>query len=728
VKHHKVRRALLLVVAVIAASLTVTTAQTVTRPESVHAASRPNIVVIEVDDMRTDELPYMKQTLALLPGTTFTQNYVSTSLCCPSRAAFLSGQYTQNNHVTDNHSYAKFNHANTLASWLQGSGYFTSIVGKYLNGYGCALPTPPGWNHWQALCSNIYSMYNYSLSDNGNVVRYKTGPTQYQTDVLANRAAATVDEASASGKPFFLWVTPTAPHLGPGNRLPQRYATTYLGYRQPHGPSFNEADVSDKPAWVQKLPLLGASRVRTIQKTEATRLGMLLAADDLVAKVVNELKATGQFDNTVIMFTSDNGFMLGEHRIPLEKEVEFQESLSVPLLISGPGVPVGTNNNLVMNTDLAPTIADLAGVTPARVEDGRSLIPLFNGTTWSNRLIRHYVVGDTGADSARLTKNVVHPVENGLRTSRFSYFEIATGERELYDHLTDPYELTNLAGQPKYAPLESELSSMLAILKTCSGASCQQTLADIPPSAVATGTCVNLECTFDGTRSSDLDGSVVSYQWDFGDGTTGSGATVVHDYASSGTYTVHLTVTDDQGATATDQVIVTGTAANIPPVAQFTQSCTDVQCGFDGTTSYDPDGTITQYAWDFGDGVTSTLPAPSHDYAHGGTYTVSLTVTDNRGGTNTATTSLTVTPPNIPPTARASQSCDTLTCSFDASNSFDPDGSIVNYSWDFGDGNLGSGVTTSHTYEFPGVYAVALVVTDNRGGTDTLLLTTTVTG
>src|SRR5438477_5501240 len=177
-----------------------------TSPHASHAAVRPNVVVIELDDMRTSEMQYLTQTLALLQGTSFSHSYVSTSLCCPSRAAFLSGQYTQNNMVANNNAYTKFNHTNTLATWLHGAGYFTGIIGKYLNGYGCASKLPPGWDHWQALCSSIYNMFGYSLRDGATVVKYGTTASDYQTDVLAQRSVSTIDEASNSGKPFFLWI------------------------------------------------------------------------------------------------------------------------------------------------------------------------------------------------------------------------------------------------------------------------------------------------------------------------------------------------------------------------------------------------------------------------------------------------------------------------------------------------------------------------------------------
>ncbi len=692
-----------------------------TRPA--HATTRPNIVVIEVDDMRSDELQYMTKTVAMLQGTTFSQSYVSTSLCCPSRAAFLSGQYTQNNHVTNNNSYKLLNHTNTVATWLHNSGYFTGILGKYLNGYGCSSAQPPGWDHWQALCSNIYSMFKYTVMDNGIPTTYGTAQSAYQTDVLATRSAATIDEASASGKPFFLWITPTAPHSGPGTRVASRYAKSLSTYTLPIGPSFSEANTTDKPAWVQGLTPISKAQKAKIQKAELNRLRMLLAADDLVAKVVNELTLTNQLANTEVIFTSDNGFMKGEHRIRTGKEVEYQESLSVPLVISGPGFPVATNNNVVMNTDLAPTIAAMAGVTPARVEDGRSLLTIADGTTnWPNRAIRHYVTPDSTSDGG----TPPHPIANGIRARQYTYFEIGTGERELYDHASDPNELVNLAGQPRYKTLQAQLASMLSGMVGCSGAACQVDLVNIAPTAAATGACSNLVCTFDASGSNDLDGTIANYAWNFGDGQTGSGVNATHTYTTSGVYTVGLTITDDQGGTATDSVQVTGTAANIPPVAQFTHSCTDLSCIFDGSASNDPDGTISSYAWNFGDGKTATVPSPSHDYTTPGQFTVSLTVTDNRGATNTATAQVTVTAADILPTAQFSFSCVALTCTFDATASNDPDGTIVDYAWDYGDGFLDNGSAPTHTFQFAGVYAVTLVVTDDRGGTGTIVQSFTV--
>jgi arylsulfatase A-like enzyme len=719
----RVRRAVIVGLVVVAAL-----AGTRLTRGSVHpaaASTGPNVVVIEVDDMRMDELQYMTKTLAALPGTNFTHSYVSTSLCCPSRAAFLSGQYAQNNGVGDNNSYSQFDHTSTLATWMQNGGYFTSIIGKYLNGYSCTRPQPPGWSHWQALCHNIYNMFKYSVDDNGVIRTYGTQQSDYQTDVIAQRAVATIDEGVASGKPFFLWVTPTAPHSGSGIRTPTRYRTLYSRWLLPHGPSFNEADLSDKPAWVRALPNITGSSASSIQTAERVRLRMLASADDLVQSIVDELRAKGVDGNTDILFTSDNGFMHGEHRIRNGKEVLYAESLLVPLLGSGPGFPVGTNSAPVMNTDLAPTILDLAGVSaPATWPfDGRSIMPaVADAHVFDGRALLHKQVGDLTAPK--------HPGGLAVQADQFIYDELATGETELYDHRADPYELRNAVKDPRYAAVVAQMSQLLGTLRTCAGSSCMVTRADLPPDAALTASCVShsTTCSFDASASSDIDGSIASIDWDFGDGTTApaGGATISHTYTTPGTYTVTATVTDDRGvASPISQPVTTG-VPNVPPTAAFTPTVNGAQIDFDASASSDSDGSIVDYSWDFGDGTTGYGVTASHTYSTYGDYLVRLTVTDDYGALTT--TSQLVTP-NIPdqlPIASFTVSKSGRTVNLDASASYDPDGVIVDIQWDFGDGTVvdtagdgsanNTGTAPSHTYSSNGTYTIVLTVTDDRQG------------
>jgi PKD repeat protein len=254
--------------------------------------------------------------------------------------------------------------------------------------------------------------------------------------------------------------------------------------------------------------------------------------------------------------------------------------------------------------------------------------------------------------------------------------------------------------------------------------------ANVPPTAVISApACTNLACSFSGSTSSDPDGSIASYAWTFGDGGTGTGATPSHTYAAAGTFTVGLTVTDNKGATSATTTSVTVAPANVLPTAVISApACTNLACSFSGSTSSDPDGSIASYAWTFGDGGTATGATPSHTYAAGGSFAVTLTVTDNRGGTNTVSTSVTVAPANVLPTAVISApACTNLVCSFSGSTSNDPDGSIASYAWTFGDGGTATGATASHTYAAAGTFAVTLKVTDNRGGTNTVSTSVTVT-
>ncbi len=251
---------------------------------------------------------------------------------------------------------------------------------------------------------------------------------------------------------------------------------------------------------------------------------------------------------------------------------------------------------------------------------------------------------------------------------------------------------------------------------------------NLPPTAAFTSSCTNTACSFDGTGSSDADGTIASYAWTFGDGASSTSATPNHTYAGAGTYSVKLTVTDNDGATdsVTKSVTVTAPPVNQPPTAAFTATPTNLSVAFDGTGSTDPDGTIASYAWTFGDGASSTSATPTHAYAGSGTYTVKLTVTDNDGATDTATKSVSVTAPNQPPTAAFTATPANLSVAFDGSGSSDPDGTIASYAWDFGDGASASIAKPNHAYANPGTYSVKLTVTDDGGASAFVVQSVTV--
>ncbi|MEN8128892.1 MAG: PKD domain-containing protein [Pseudomonadota bacterium] len=258
------------------------------------------------------------------------------------------------------------------------------------------------------------------------------------------------------------------------------------------------------------------------------------------------------------------------------------------------------------------------------------------------------------------------------------------------------------------------------------------TTANLLPSASFTYQCENLVCSFNGSSSSDIDGSIDSYTWDFGDGSTP--VTVkepIHTYTfgTDGIYNVSLTVSDNEGATAsvTQTISVVGVPINQIPTASFTFQCTDLGCNFDGSASSDVDGSIVSYAWEFGDGNTGSGPSVSHIYAAGGSYTVTLSVTDNDDATGSISQTVSVVAPvNLIPTASFTLQCTNLTCSFDGSSSSDSDGNIIRYAWLFGDGTTATGVTVNHTYAAAGSYTVSLTVTDDANATDTATQSVTV--
>ena len=236
----------------------------------------------------------------------------------------------------------------------------------------------------------------------------------------------------------------------------------------------------------------------------------------------------------------------------------------------------------------------------------------------------------------------------------------------------------------------SESSSPSKVVKEVDG--------NNPPTAFFTSNCPGLGCSFDARASTDSDGTIVSYSWDYGDGISGNGSTANHSYAADGRYLVMLTVTDDGGSVSASTQTVTVVRINNPPTASFTSNCTELDCSFNGSNSTDSDGTIVDYSWDFDDGTNGSGATVNHNYAADGSYVVTLTVTDDGGVVSSSAQTVTVVSVNNPPTASFTSNCTELDCSFDASNSTDSDGTIIDYSWNFGDSMGGNGSIANHSY------------------------------
>ncbi len=285
---------------------------------------------------------------------------------------------------------------------------------------------------------------------------------------------------------------------------------------------------------------------------------------------------------------------------------------------------------------------------------------------------------------------------------------------------TDSFAGLQASGSVGVSPYLSSGSTVSPITLRFSNFSARPT--NQPPAAAFTGSCSVLSCSVDAAGSTDPDGSIASYSWNWGDGRVTSGATSTHDYAGAGSYPVTLTVTDNAGTpTTVSHVLVATAPANVAPTAAFTIACDAFDCTTDSSGSTDPDGTVAGYLWDWGDGATSTGANTPHHYLAAGDKTVTLTVTDDHAATGSTTRDVTITAPaTTPPTAAFTVSCTVLACTADGSTSSDPDGTIAGYSWDWGDGAKGTGVTSSHPYLTAGSYPVILTVTDNDGATGTV--------
>jgi N-acetylglucosamine-6-sulfatase len=443
------------------------------------SAVRPNVLVLMTDDQTVESMRVMPNVKTLIAdqGVTFDNSFVSYSLCCPSRSTFLTGQYAHNHGVwgntAPNGGYYKLDSTNTLPVWLQRAGYQTIHLGKYLNQYGTRNPReiPPGWGQWYGTPDpSTYRYLNYQINENGNLVQFGNAAADYKTDVESRLAVDLLSRQAADPRPFFMWVAFLAPHSGnprdaddpsgiatpsPAARHKNRFANEPL----PTPPSLNEADMSDKPAAMRNRPLLTPARLAAIRESYQQRLESLLAVDEAVAQIVNELTRIGKLDNTYIIFTSDNGFFHGEHRVAAGKVLLYEPSIRVPLLIRGPGIPTGQRRSqFVGNIDLAPTIVQATGAQPGRVMDGRSLIPFAK-----DKLLQ------SGRDILLET-----PTYAGVRSPNWLYAEHVTGEKELYNLARDRYELNSLQTNPDYDRMEANLAMRLARLRQCKGAVCRR--------------------------------------------------------------------------------------------------------------------------------------------------------------------------------------------------------------------------------------------------------------
>jgi N-acetylglucosamine-6-sulfatase len=484
--------------------------------------SKPNIVVIMADDLDNitfgrlyskNYLPNIKKYLGD-GGIVFTNTFVTTSLCCPSRATFFTGQYSHNHGVLDvdapDGGVAKFNDISTLPTWLKVNGYGTGLVGKYLNQYGSMAtasatsalnPTyvPPGWDFWRAL-PEPNSMYNYKINANGTLISYGSRPQDYQTDVLSNLSTSFINGITrySPNTPFFLEITPYAPHYedsyrqsGCNNPLwsfsirpAPKYLNTLAGFSVYQKPNFNEADMSDKPTFLQNYPLLTSNDILCNNRAYQARSEATRSIDDLVGNVINSLIANNILDKTIIIFTSDNGFFYGDHRI-YGKVLGYEEGIRVPLMIRVPGYAAGqTITQTVLSNDFAPTIADFAGITPNLPVDGRSIKPLLDNPNLIDWRKRFLVEFQGQFDTSQVTFEVpatprfleVRTTELGVTPKR-KYILWEDGSKEFYDLNTDPYELQSKHNDSSVQTQIQQLDLILGTLKNCGNGSCQ-TLED----------------------------------------------------------------------------------------------------------------------------------------------------------------------------------------------------------------------------------------------------------
>jgi arylsulfatase A-like enzyme len=497
------------------------------------APKRPNIVLIMTDDMRADELRWMPQTRRLLAdkGVRFANAFAPHPVCCPSRASSLTGQYTHNHGVyavKEPWGFHSFDDSETVATWLQSANYNTLFLGKYLNGYGPQPPpdnsaansiryVPRGWTDWRGsidgglsaddpMSGGTYRYYDITLNDDGTLV---PNGGRYSTSVLGDHTVDMIHDWAPNPRPFFLWVNYVAPHHGgPKERddpaplaagdkdvriqtpaVTRRVRGTFNGQIRPEQIRLRaEKDVSDKPVFVRNRPPLTSKDWSAIAESARQRAESLRIVDIQVARTVRAMRASGELENTIIAFTSDNGYFLGEHGYPKGKILPYEPSLRLPMLIRGPGIPRGeVRRDPFLIIDLAPTFLAAARASPGLPVDGQSMLRV---AQTGDRGWRRAVLTETGPRVVQTMVNgepraVELPTDAdprfsvGIRTSRYLYVEHANGDRELYDMKVDPTQQSNRIGDPSYRDEQKRFARALQRLRDCIGAECRVKLSDL---------------------------------------------------------------------------------------------------------------------------------------------------------------------------------------------------------------------------------------------------------
>lgn len=422
----------------------------------------PNVVLVVTDDQRSESLSVMRSVSSEIAdrGVRFETAVVAVPVCGPNRASLLTGQYA--------HAHGCYTNPRTatdlaptdgelVGAWLRRAGYRTGLFGKYLNGYGArpAEYVPDGWDAWDAIRGRG-GYYDYDLQHNdheggreGVVVRHGSDPEDYLVDVVTERARAFIRSIPAT-TPLFAYVAYNAPHA-PFVPAPRHEGS--LGSTPPwRPPSYDEDDVSEKPSWLRDRKRWDRATRERRDRERIAQLETLLSVDEGVAELIRTLHDVGRLHDTVIVFTSDNGFLWGEHRL-WGKEVPYRAAHEVPLLVRWDAriaQPVSTTVP-VSTVDITATVLDLAGATATRPLDGLSLVPLFEG----------------GADLAR--DRVFFEKRTGggvpgfcaVRSRSHLFARYATGDEELYDYAAETHELRNRAGDRGYRELATALRSEL---------------------------------------------------------------------------------------------------------------------------------------------------------------------------------------------------------------------------------------------------------------------------